>query len=148
MAPRRGYRANRHSPPEPSHSSPIQDGRLCYRSNLPQQLGFHSRRRLDRCKRTRKRSKSLVGLQEIFLALSAARSEVGLEPSKLLAFERAQSVNISPFKPFVVVHDASPPAFAPRSLRRRSSAARMRVFTVPRGSFSLAAISDCVNPSK
>ena len=78
----------------------------------------------------------------------AARGEVSLELGELPAVEGADRVDVGLLEPLVVVHARSVPLRAARMPRSRSSPLRMRVFTVPSGSPSRAAISVCVRPSK
>ena len=78
----------------------------------------------------------------------AQRGEVGLELGELPAVEGADRVDVRQLEPLLVVHARSVPLRPARMPRRRSSPLRMRVFTVPRGSPSRAAISVCVRPSK
>src|SRR2546423_1032952 len=77
-------------------------------------------------------------------ALSAAGAEMFFEQGAFLRIQRAEGVRLNHLLELsMLVHEV-----ARNSSLKRSNALRIQLFTVPRGSFKLAAISEWLRPSK
>src|SRR5206468_1033094 len=93
-------------------------------------------------RRARERRQRLVGLAQRDRAARTLLSEVSLELDEFLAVERAERVSRRERVEGLVVH-----VVGLTTSRSRSSASRMRVFTVPSVCLSRSAISVCVSPA-